>query len=249
MKKYLNKILTYYQQHRLPLVLVKVLQELRIIDHDSNPAYSQEGEDLILHAYLFKKNNGFYIDIGANHPKKFSSTYLFYLKGWQGISIDPWPEAKKLFARYRPFDVFVNCGVANADGLLDYFCFSSSLMNTFNARTAEALKNDVDKGCRLLEIKKVRVRKLTDILEENKHFIAGRQIDLMNVDVEDGELAVLLSNDWEKYSPNFVAIEIHGFDLNQVTEFAVHNFLVSKNYNLVGKTQLTAIYRRKDYEV
>lgn len=249
MKKYLDKIKAYFSHHRLPLILLRVMQELRIVDHDLNPAYSQTGEDLILSSYFFKKDKGFYVDIGANHPKKFSSSYLFYLRGWQGVCVDPWPQAPKLFAKWRPQDVFVNCGVANEDNSLDYYCFKSSLMNTFSSEEAKALESDPDEGCRLMEVKKIQVRQLKDILDEQKDFIADRRIDFMNIDVEGGELAVLESNDWDKYLPGFIAIEIHNFDLASVDKFAVHNYLVAKEYFLVAKTQLTAIYKHKSYEV
>jgi hypothetical protein len=54
--------------------------------------------------------------------------------------------------------------------------------------------------------------------------------------VKSGELAVLKSNDWNKYLPSFIAIE-------------VHNFLVGLQYALVAKTQLTAIYKHKAHKV
>ena len=44
-------------------------------------SFSQEGEDIILNNILNDKKSGFYIDIGAHHPVRFSNTYLFYLKG------------------------------------------------------------------------------------------------------------------------------------------------------------------------
>lgn len=247
MRKYFGKIKKYFREHRWPLVLARFMQELRIIDHDLNPAYSQEGEDLIISPYVARKEKGFYIDIGANHPKKFSSTYLLYLRGWQGINIDPWPKAKQLFARYRPADIFVNCGVAAVDSFLDYYCFKSSLLNTFDAQKAKSMESDPDEGCRLVEVKKVKVRKLKDILDEHSEYIAGRVIDFMNIDVEGGELDVLQSNDWNRYVPGLIAVEIHDFKLARMTDFAVHNYLTEKDYELIAKTNLTAIYKHKSY--
>ena len=53
-----------------------------------NYSYSQEGEDMVLKRIFDKQTKGFYIDVGAHHPKRFSNTYNFYLKGWKGINID-----------------------------------------------------------------------------------------------------------------------------------------------------------------
>ena len=51
-----------------------------------NESFSQEGEDLILKRlfdHLKPNDKGFYIDIGAHHPVRFSNTYLFYRKNFQ----------------------------------------------------------------------------------------------------------------------------------------------------------------------
>ena len=47
-----------------------------------NLCYSQNGEDLILNRLFENKEKGFFIDVGAHHPIRFSNTYLFYKKGW-----------------------------------------------------------------------------------------------------------------------------------------------------------------------
>ena len=38
---------------------------------------SQCGEDLIIESLMPFKKDGFYIDIGANHPIKYSNKFLF----------------------------------------------------------------------------------------------------------------------------------------------------------------------------
>ena len=57
----------------------------------ANLCYSQNGEDLILNRFLENKEKGFFIDVGAHHPIRFSNTYFFYKKGWSGINIDAMP--------------------------------------------------------------------------------------------------------------------------------------------------------------
>jgi hypothetical protein len=55
--------------------------------------YSIDGEDAILDSlYEGKpKYKGFYLDIGAYHPLRYSNTHYFYEKGWNGINIDATP--------------------------------------------------------------------------------------------------------------------------------------------------------------
>ena len=51
-------------------------------------SYSLSGVDLIID-YIFKdKKNGFYLDVGAQHPVSNNNTFLLFKKGWKGINID-----------------------------------------------------------------------------------------------------------------------------------------------------------------
>ena len=75
-------------------------------------SWSQEGEDMILHRIFGGKKSGFYVDVGAHHPKRFSNTYFFYCHGWRGINIDAMPGRMKLFNQWRPKDINLEMGVA-----------------------------------------------------------------------------------------------------------------------------------------
>ena len=74
-------------------------------DGYAKKSYSQEGEDLILQRFFEKQAVGFYVDVGAHHPRRYSNTYLFYKKGWSGINIDAMPNSMKRFDKYRPRDI------------------------------------------------------------------------------------------------------------------------------------------------
>jgi len=76
-------------------------------------SYSQEGEDLILERFFEGMNTGFYVDVGAFHPKRFSNTYIFYKKGWHGINIDARPGSMKLFNFVRPRDINLEIPISN----------------------------------------------------------------------------------------------------------------------------------------
>ena len=54
----------------------------KYVNKYSKKSYAMEGEDVFLD-FLFGENKrkGFYIDVGAHHPKKISNTYFFYKKG------------------------------------------------------------------------------------------------------------------------------------------------------------------------
>src|SRR5262245_55775120 len=76
-------------------------------------SWAQEGEDIVLARLLGPRGGGFYIDIGAHDPFRFSNTTLFYRDGWCGLNIEPDPDGARLLRRYRRRDVTLNMGVGS----------------------------------------------------------------------------------------------------------------------------------------
>ncbi|HIB94217.1 MAG TPA: SAM-dependent methyltransferase, partial [Candidatus Lambdaproteobacteria bacterium] len=94
--------------------------------------FSQEGEDVILRRIFEDQKNGFYIDIGAHHPKRFSNTYYFYDRGWEGINIDATPGSMKIFQKFRPRDINLEIAISEKEQQLTYFMFNEPALNSFS---------------------------------------------------------------------------------------------------------------------
>ena len=208
---------------------------------------------------------GFYVDVGAYHPKLFSNTYLFYKKGWRGICIEPNPRMKKLFLIARPRDVFVSVGVGENQELknsrnqgiktkrvLEYFEFEDGAVNTFSAE--QARKNQEEAGRKLIGKRRIPVLPLKTILD--RYLPKGQKIDLLSVDAEGMDLEVLRSNDWKKYRPEMIIAEdltdrarpYRGFNPSRPGPAGggsggVVRFLDSVGYRLVAKTPYSVIFR------
>ena len=85
-------------------------------------SFSQYGEDLIICDLLQDHlSNGFYVDIGANHPSKLSNTYRLYTLGMRGVTVEPNQSFCSLHQRYRPGDVCVCAGLGSAEGVACFF--------------------------------------------------------------------------------------------------------------------------------
>jgi len=97
-----------------------------------NFSYSVEGEDRVLSCLLEFKKSGFYIDVGAHHPIRFSNTYLFYLKGWNGLNLDAMPGSMKLFEDIRPRDINLQIPISSKKQILKYYLFNEPALNTFS---------------------------------------------------------------------------------------------------------------------
>ena len=201
--------------------------------------YSQEGEDLLLERFL-SKENGFFIDIGAHHPIRFSNTYLFYKKGWRGINIDPLPGSKALFDRFRPQDINVECAIGMGNMELVYYLFNEPALNTFDPREASR-KDGIGKGKYFIESKiLLKTVTLKQIFETIK---IPQIVDFMSIDVEGMELDVLMSNDWERCKPLFLLVEQLNTNFFEVINTDVFKYLENKNYRVVSKTYNTFVYK------
>src|SRR5690554_4255676 len=126
--------------------------------------YSQEGEDLLLKELLKHKDRGFYVDIGAYHPIKYSNTYYFYKRGWRGINIEPMPKSNKIFNLIRPNDLNLELGISSSGARMTYYIFDNHLVNTFDEDLAlERVNNSKYK---LIRKELIAIDKLSSILEK-----------------------------------------------------------------------------------
>ena len=85
---------------------------MMFLDQSSNYSYAQEGEDRILMRYFDGRKKGFYLDVGAHHPKLYSNTYLFYNQGWNGINIDAMPGSMEIFNKQRSRDINIEAAIS-----------------------------------------------------------------------------------------------------------------------------------------
>ena len=203
-----------------------------------NRSWSQEGEDMVLRRIFENKKNGFYVDIGAHHPKRFSNTYLFYRKGWSGINVDAMPGSMALFDKWRPRDTNLEQGVAQHEGVLDYYVFDEPALNGFSAELSEARESENTKNY-VKDIIKIDVKTLCKILDSHLH---GRKIDFMSVDVEGYDLEVLKSNDWSKFRPRFVLVEMLNSSLHDLDQDPVAQFMKEQGYTIYAKQVNTVFF-------
>ena len=236
----LKSYLTSSLRRSVPSFVASALQRsVLFLQPDSLISYSQEGEDLVLRRLVEKCRTGFYVDIGAHHPSRFSNTRHFYEEGWRGINIEPSPAAITLFGQLRPRDINVMLGVAETPGELTYYLFNDPALNTFD----QALMRDREAQTpyRVVGTTTVAVDRLEKIL--GGKLPEGQVIDFMSIDVEGFDLQVLRSNDWGRYRPEFVLVEALDFKLERESQHPVHIFMSGIGYELVAKTLNTLFYR------
>jgi hypothetical protein len=215
-----------------------------ITDGHAIKSYAQEGEDLILLREFFGIKNGFYVDIGAYHPKRFSNTYLFYKLGWRGINIDARPGSMVAFDKQRPRDINVEIPVADKETEITFYTFNEPAISGFlEELSLERAKKD---GYKILKSEKLKTKKLSQIL--NDYMPLETKITFMSIDVEGFDYNVLLSNNWERYKPIVILIEQLGATVEESNKSEISLYLKSLGYIMFAKTPNTSFFRRGDVE-
>lgn len=201
--------------------------------------YAQFGEDIAL-ARLFRNvRRGFYVDVGCFHPIQHSNTWALYRRGWRGINVDA--DAIKIagFDLLRRHDTNVACAVSDADR--DTVTFYShglySLRSSLDVEHARKAPGVVGRT--------VPCSTLTRIIESSPY--RGRPIDLLSVDAEGHDLAVLRSLDFATYRPSVIAVETYAKSLPDVQESELYRFLDARHYRLVGWCGLTLLMASRDF--
>jgi FkbM family methyltransferase len=208
-----------------------------------NLSFSQEGEDRVLSRFFKGKQDGFYIDVGAYHPQRFSNTHHFYLCGWRGINIDAMPGRMKFFNEIRPDDINLEIAVSDVNEVLTYHEFNETALNSFSKELVT--EYDGFNKYKLVASYPIQTRKLSEILDE--HLPGNQEIDFLSVDVEGLDLQVLKSNDWNKYRPNIVLAESVSTDsIDSLLQSDICTYMYSCGYHLFSKLFFTMIFKRND---
>ena len=211
-----------------------------LTDGHAVKSYSQEGEDLILLREFYGIDNGFYVDVGAYHPKRFSNTYLFYKKGWRGINIDARPGSMFSFNKQRPRDINLEIPIADKEQELTFYTFNEPAVSGFlEELSLERAKKD---GYKILKSEKLKTKKLSRVLDQ--YLPAGIEISFLSIDVEGFDYNVVLSNNWDKYRPGIILIEELSTTVEESGRSEVSKYLKSLGYIMFAKTPNTSFFRR-----
>jgi FkbM family methyltransferase len=164
-------------------------------------SYAQRYEDIHLLRAFGDQDSGFYIDIGAGHPVYDNVSFAFYLRGWQGITVEPNPWLAELSEAVRPRDTRIQSLVGERSGEATYYLVEDFHgLSTTVEHHARAAQSEFGKASRAMP---VPVTTLAALAERH----AAREISFLKIDVEGAERDVLAGNDWDRFRPKIVLAE------------------------------------------
>ena len=162
-------------------------------------SYAQNFEDVMLHRALSDVKNGFFIDVGANHPTEDSVTKAFSEMGWRGVNIEPEKELFDLLLEDRPNDINLNIAISSSLSTIDLYVSDTRGWSTTDKLAFENLKTK-DSYSKTLSVKAISLDQLC--LE---HKIT--QVHFLKIDVEGAEKDVLQSFSFDSVRPWIVVVE------------------------------------------
>ena len=203
-------------------------------------SFSQDGEDMVIAELFNDKPEGFYVDVGAHHPQRFSNTYYFYLKGWSGINIDAMPGSMKIFDDLRPRDINLEIPISDKSEILTYYEFDEPALNSFSLPLSQ--ERITTTNYKIVAETQLKTQTLAEVLD--KHLPPEQKIDFLSIDVEGLDYQVMSSNNWDKYKPKVILVEdLELSSLKNINTSKVCLFLEERGYVLLAKTMRTLIFK------
>lgn len=176
--------------------------------------YGQVMQDKYLNEQVFRdKKHGVFVDVGAHDGISISNTYFFESElDWHGICLEPYPEFYEKLAKNRKCVCLPVCAgkETGITKFLKIHCpknpyveMLSGMLNNYNAAHLKRIEISLKKYGGYSEIIDLPVRTLTDILHEHNIIT----VDFLSIDVEGGELDVILGLDFSQFTIRYILIE------------------------------------------
>ncbi|MFA1543509.1 FkbM family methyltransferase [Actinomadura monticuli] len=170
-------------------------------------AYAGNAEDVVLMRAFAGRRGGFFVDVGAGEPVSGSLTKnLVDGLGWRGVNIEPLPERHARLRQARPRDVSLCVAAGDKPGAAEFFRVVPGPGKTggggLSTLRRDVLGGHLADGWRHEELR-VEVVTLEAILSAH----AEEGFDLLKVDVEGSEAAVLRSADLRVWRPRVIVVE------------------------------------------
>lgn len=205
--------------------------------------YSQVGQDEYIHKNIFPhKKDGIVIDIGANDGVKFSNSLKFEQLGWKCICVEPLPRAYEELKKNRSCICIQGC-ISDQEGIDQFLEIKggcemlSGLTSKYDPRHVSRITYEVHQNRASYEIIPVICYKLNAVLDAYDI----HHVDILSLDVEGGELGILKSIDFDRFSIDVICVE------DNYNDPELREFLTQKGFVLIANLECDRVFRNQRF--
>jgi len=200
--------------------------------------YSQLGQDSFVDEFLNKKENGFFIEVGANDGKSHSNTLFFEEKRkWSGICIEPLLDKFQELNEFRK-SINLNICISDFDGDIEFTHIKgyanelSGISDDYHPSHIDRINREVESHGGSVDKIMTPVRKLQTILDE----YGITEVDYCSIDTEGSELKIIKSIDFSRTNVKIFSVE------NNYGNSDVYHYLISNGYTQHSRLHWEDIY-------
>lgn len=189
--------------------------------------YAQHGEDVVAwHALGESPGPRFFVEVGVIDGRRYSNTLAFEERGWRGVCVEAHPDYVELARRNRAASTVVHAAAGNRSAAaVPFHAEPRGALSSLEPRDPRLMAEKYGGFFQGFRVVDVPLRTLDAILEEAG---APTGIELVSIDVEGTELAVLEGFDLSRWRPRVVIAEAN--DPTRATALRAH--LEAAGYSL-----------------
>lgn len=190
---------------------------------------------------------GVAVEVGAHNGKGW--TFTLEYEGWTVICLEPHPDYFRELCGNRPGAI--NCCVAASDktGFASMLLTREGICSSLELGVGDVIR-EVYNDYHIMGHKEVPCTTLDDLFSTHRAILAGG-IDVIVVDTEGHDLAVLRGLDLKRWQPRLLIVE--QLPQNQVAGLAkveaVDELMAEAGYTLAGQEGADSFYARDDADV
>jgi FkbM family methyltransferase len=163
--------------------------------------HSQYGQDYFLWSQVFRgKTDGFFVDIGCNHPVHLSNSLWFEQQGWHGVAFDPVPKFQQAWQTSRRTD-FHPVAIGR----------SAPARRFIEIHAREGWEAALSGFAECVRPEDMRMYGFTEHIVKSSplgDFVPpGQEINLLMIDAEGAEDEILRGIDLSRLRPHWIMVE------------------------------------------